>query len=485
MAMCWTPLSKLSTDRDNWTIKVRVLRMWDAINTKNNEFISLDMIFIDEEGSTIHVIFRKNQARTFRPQLLEGRVYTIKNFRVESTKGEFRPVHNDIKIWFMTITTIMESNKDMNSIQKYCFEFADYDQIQNQCYNYTYLIDVVGKLVAVGNVEEPQVNGAPRKLRNLQLLLKEGKEIRLSLWGTSVWQIDEDVYKNNPGPFVLIATSTIVKSFGGKFSLSSTSATKIYLNLEIPEVAEIIDRNGKKHDPIQEIPKIHAKQFSEEDFSSNNMKTIPELKCIEWDPAKQYVNCYCVATISNIDTTMGWYYISCVLCGKKVKPQSGSFWCAKCETKTNLPIPRYRIQIEVFDSTDKTTFVIFDRDAEKILNKSAKDLAEKQTEIDIEEGIPRDLKKILGRQYIFLLRLNEFNLKDGFENYTVAKIFDAPSNEKKIPMQNLSDNKSASTNFITVDAALKFRYQSGNSSNLLPHKRFYNSIQTSGDGVLL
>ena len=53
-------------------------------------------------------------------------------------------------------------------------------------------------------------------------------------------------------------------------------------------------------------------------------------------------------------------------------------------------------------------------------------------QIDIEEGIPRDLKKILGRQYIFLLRLNEFNLMDGFENYIVAKIFDAPSNEKKV-----------------------------------------------------
>ena len=75
-------------------------------------------------------------------------------------------------------------------------------------------------------------------------------------------------------------------------SLSSTSATKIYINLEIPQVVEIIDkciflkfiitkksnkynilshkmplkkfndRNGQKHDLIQEIPKIHAKQFS-------------------------------------------------------------------------------------------------------------------------------------------------------------------------------------------------------------------------------
>ena len=52
--------------------------------------------------------------------------------------------------------------------------------------------------------------------------------------------------------------------------------------------------------------------------------------------------------------------------------------------------------------------------------------------IDIEEGIPCDLKKILGRQYIFLLRLNEFNLKDGFENYIVANIFDAPSNVKNV-----------------------------------------------------
>ena len=34
---------------------------------------------------------------------------------------------------------------------------------------------------------------------------------------------------------------------------------------------------------------------------------------------------------------------------------------------------------KIFYVTDKNTFVIFDRDVEKILNKSAKDLAKKQT----------------------------------------------------------------------------------------------------------
>ena len=36
------------------------------------------------------------------------------------------------------------------------------------------------------------------------------------------------------------------------------------------------------------------------------------------------------------------------------------------------------------------------------------------------------------KKRIFLLYLNEFNLNDGFENYIVAKIFDAPSNDKNV-----------------------------------------------------
>ena len=42
------------------------------------------------------------------------------------------------------------------------------------------------------------------------------------------------------------------------------------------------------------------------------------------------------------------------------------------------------------------------------------------------------MKKKIRKIWIFLLHLNEFNLKDGFENYTAAKIFDAPSNDKKV-----------------------------------------------------
>ena len=48
--MEYTTLKQISRDKDNSKVKVRVLRMWDAINIANNhDLISLDMILVDEE----------------------------------------------------------------------------------------------------------------------------------------------------------------------------------------------------------------------------------------------------------------------------------------------------------------------------------------------------------------------------------------------------------------------------------------------------
>ena len=59
-------------------------------------------------------------------------------------------------------------------------------------------------------------------------------------------------------------------------------------------------------------------------------------------------------------------------------------------------------------------------------------------------------KKILGKKWISLLHLNEFNLKDGFENYIVAKIFDAPSNDKKVWKKKKNTIQHAILNFFAA-----------------------------------
>ena len=55
-------LNQLSNKNDNSKIRIRVSRMWDAVNTKNQEIISSDMTFIDEQ---VCISFLKNTSKHF------------------------------------------------------------------------------------------------------------------------------------------------------------------------------------------------------------------------------------------------------------------------------------------------------------------------------------------------------------------------------------------------------------------------------------
>jgi hypothetical protein len=46
-------------------------------------------------------------------------------------------------------------------------------------------------------------------------------------------------------------------------------------------------RNDQIQDSVQEIPTKRAKNIPEDDLSTKTMKTIAEIKGIEWDPEKK------------------------------------------------------------------------------------------------------------------------------------------------------------------------------------------------------
>jgi hypothetical protein len=47
-------LSDLSTKQQASNVKVKVMRLWESINNKTEELMSLDMILMDEK---VHLIF--------------------------------------------------------------------------------------------------------------------------------------------------------------------------------------------------------------------------------------------------------------------------------------------------------------------------------------------------------------------------------------------------------------------------------------------
>ncbi|KAL0010870.1 hypothetical protein SO802_005978, partial [Lithocarpus litseifolius] len=397
-------------------------------------------------GTLIHASIRNNFAQIYHPQLNEGSIYTITNFLGEENKGNYRPVHNKFKIFFNSTTSVSKFSGFDHSIPQSQFEFADYGTIASCCYDTTYLTDVIGILDYIGAIDEIKTRGHPTKMRNIQLLLEENKSVQTTLWGNTAQQIDDDFYKTNKGPFIVIVTSTIVKTFRADYQLSSTFATKLYINLDIPEVAKIRNKlNSTMGIYVKEILPKGLLKVQDRELALHNKKTVAEIKDLEWNSETKDLLVTCNAKIINIYNKYGWYYVACLICKMKVKQVKGVLWCERCKNEPKFAIPSYRIQVQVQDETDSATFTLFDKGAEKIISKNAKELAEMQEEtLKLDENIlPKEIQKIIGNEYLFQLHLDEYNLKYGKENYTVWKILEMEISHKRNDSRKVGEYQDA------------------------------------------
>uniref|UniRef100_A0A453P2P4 Replication protein A 70 kDa DNA-binding subunit B/D first OB fold domain-containing protein n=1 Tax=Aegilops tauschii subsp. strangulata TaxID=200361 RepID=A0A453P2P4_AEGTS len=122
--MAYDMLHEISNQKDSWKVKVRIIRLWDAINLNNNELISLDMILLDEEVSMIHGKVMKHMVNKFRPLIQVGLVYMIANFKVTSAMN-FRPVESEKVLNFLHTTKIQEIRGQKNiKIAEQSFTFC-------------------------------------------------------------------------------------------------------------------------------------------------------------------------------------------------------------------------------------------------------------------------------------------------------------------------------------------------------------------------
>ena len=84
------------------------------------------------------------------------------------------------------------------------------------------------------------------KIREMKMIMKKlisnllihnfrNRYVQRKLWGKIALQIDDDFYKSNRDPFIVIVTSTIVKAYKGNISLS-------ILTIELKSFQLVLDR---------------------------------------------------------------------------------------------------------------------------------------------------------------------------------------------------------------------------------------------------
>lgn len=73
------------------------------------------------------------------------------------------------------------------------------------------------------------------------------------------------------------------------------------------------------------------------------------------------------------------------------------------------------------DATGSTTVVLFNATIERLLDVSATKIINNMPPGDT--SIPTELQPLLGREFVFKLKLNKYNLVDGLQDYGVSAVY--------------------------------------------------------------
>ncbi|VFQ85580.1 unnamed protein product [Cuscuta campestris] len=109
-----------------------------------------------------------------------------------------------------------------------------------------------------------------------------------------------------------------------------------------------------------------------------------------------------VGKIASINDSGYWCYLGCTDCNKKVTPDGDKFRCSGCNTTMLHGVYRFKVNVQVYDSTGHASFILLDRECKEILGASAFVLREIMLEKNMDPNcLPTELNCLLGVRGLF------------------------------------------------------------------------------------
>ncbi|XP_010456594.1 PREDICTED: uncharacterized protein LOC104738054 [Camelina sativa] len=261
------------------------------------------------------------------------------------------------------------------------------------------LIDVLGQVVYIGAMITHDING--KICKRLEVVLRDTSDNWLSctLWGRfadTMWAAFEQAEERMVTCLLRLAK---INTFNGQRSISNAfDMSLLIINADYPVVQDFVSRLPKDEVRITVIqPKtVEPKTDKKVDyFNRFERKTISEL--LETSMEGKFK---ITAAIFNIDMDYGWYYFTCVKCDKtvmlvpkkendpKTKIKKRLFRCKVCNENTTNVQPRYKLILSVMDHNAETKLMLFDNNAQLIVNQTVGEILAEPNDGEVMIDIP-------------------------------------------------------------------------------------------------
>ncbi|KAK1382507.1 hypothetical protein POM88_020242 [Heracleum sosnowskyi] len=308
---------------------------------------------------------------------------------------------------------------------------TEFEDMPNYVANVKCLIEVVGMVIGYGQLET-RSNGA-RKI-DVVLTNARNEKIVVALWESKASQFHELLIAEKDVPLIVVITGLMVKKFSDKVLLSSSDATRIYANIDYTPVKDL--RNAiaaATGNAAENLPKPTYNRFVTAEEPTLQDLTIKEILETTLPNSAAVLRRTCEATIVAILQGEGWYYNCCPRCSRKVQAVEGDYYCNNCAKEANDFKPRYKVIVRVEDTSARTTFTLFNKEAEQLIGVPVETLLTQFSEAPGMTVIPPIINNIIGKMCAFDIKINSYNTERGYEEYTVYRLSECPETTKEAP----------------------------------------------------
>ncbi|XP_028788673.1 uncharacterized protein LOC114744674 [Neltuma alba] len=204
MAPIFDAIRSLNPSRQNWRIRVRVVRLWTMPGRYSHEELSsIEMLLRDEDGDNIHAQVKSPFITRHLNNFTEGKLCVISYFMVTPNYGSYRTTDHPYRMSFMYSTAVRPLPED-DRIHQFGFTFRSFAHILSNQFDDRYLTDVIGMLSAIGEKEECNINGQTQRRVNVELMDDGMEKLECTLWGDFADEILQFMAGDISSPVVVI-----------------------------------------------------------------------------------------------------------------------------------------------------------------------------------------------------------------------------------------------------------------------------------------
>ncbi|XP_024963578.1 uncharacterized protein LOC112503817 [Cynara cardunculus var. scolymus] len=367
-----TFIQDLDIQKDDFTVKVRIVRLWKQPVFKNpNEIYFFEMILMDKHGTKIQANVPQKRVPKFRNLIQEGATIFVKNPTIARHASKYMLTDNTNKLSLYYKTSLSNCRDFKGSI--FGFSFVKFANLISKSILEHTAVDVIGDVIACETmVTFPGNNGKAKRRMQVEMQDLEGIKMQVTLWDAFTQELNDYVSTNKDNEIVILVIQFAMVKIYRDF-LDGTSRANI---VEISETVE----------------------------------------------AKSLI---ILGTVKAFRKDVPWFYMGCTRCNRKVRPmytitdkddgsgmkeESESFDCMTDRRRGKMTgvLTKFRISLRVQDDTGIVSLTLFDREANKVLNQTATELFEKSGDLDM---FPDDLDVLLDRRFAIKIDITVTILK--------------------------------------------------------------------------